>query len=52
MLDHHIMEEEQGIFAELGKHFTDQQRDAMGADFLLRKEMLLPDDGTHSKKAA
>ena len=33
MLDDHIKEEERGIFEELGEHFTDEQRDAMGADF-------------------
>ena len=52
MLDHHIKEEEHGIFEELGEHFTDEQRDAMGADFVARKQKLLPTDGTRSKKAA
>ena len=52
MLDHHIKEEEQGIFTDLGEHFSDEQRDAMGADFVLRKGMPLPTDGTRSKKAA
>lgn len=52
LLDHHMMEEERGIFEELGEHFTDEQRDAMGADFVARKRKLLPTDGTESKKAA
>jgi len=52
LLDHHIKEEERGIFEELGKHFADEQRDAMGADFVARKQKLLLVDGTRSKKAA
>jgi len=52
MLDHHIKEEEHGIFEELGEHFTDVQREAMGADFVARKLKLLPKDGTQIKKAA
>jgi len=52
LLDHHIKEEERGIFEELGKHFSDEQRDAMGADFVARKQKLLLVDGTRSKKAA
>src|SRR5512144_839036 len=45
MLEHHIKEEERGIFEELGEHFTDKQRDAMGADFIARKEKLLRAQG-------
>jgi hemerythrin-like domain-containing protein len=52
MLEHHIKEEERGIFEELGEHFTDEQRDAMGVDFVARKQKLLPIDGTRLKKAA
>ena len=52
LLDHHIKEEENGIFADLGEHFTDEERDSMGADFDLRKQRLLQTDGTRSKKAA
>ena len=52
MLDHHIDEEERGIFAELGEHFTDEQRDAMGSDFVARKQKLLSPDGGQIKKAA
>jgi len=51
-LDHHIKEEEHGIFAVLGEHFSDEQRDAMGADFVVRKQKLLAADGTRSRKAA
>jgi hemerythrin superfamily protein len=51
-LDHHIKEEERGIFGELGEHFTDEQRDAMGADFVARKEKLLLADRSQIKKAA
>ena len=52
MLDHHIKEEEREIFEELGEHFTDEQRDAMGADFLARKEKLLRAGGSQIKRAA
>src|SRR6185436_18942657 len=31
MLEHHIKEEERGIFEELGEHFSEDQRIAMGA---------------------
>jgi hypothetical protein len=51
MLDHHIKEEEHGIFEELGEHFTDEQRDAMGTDFIARKENLLPKDAIKVRKA-
>ncbi len=51
LLDHHIKEEERGIFEELGEHFTDEQRDAMGADFVARKEKLLADDRPDKKAA-
>ena len=40
-LDHHIKEEEREIFEELGEHFSDDQRAAMGADFVARKEKVL-----------
>ena len=52
MLDHHIKEEERAIFAELGEHFTDEQREAMGADFLTRKLKLLPAHRRQIKIAA
>ncbi len=52
MLDHHIKEEERGIFEELGEHFTDEQRDAMGSDFVARKEKLLPLGRSQVEKAA
>src|SRR5512144_1262765 len=42
MLDHHIKEEERDIFEELGEHFTDEEREAMGTDFVKRKDKLLP----------
>lgn len=50
-LDHHIKVEEHGIFEKLSEHFTDEQRDAMGADFVSRKRKLLPTDGPQVKKA-
>lgn len=50
LLDHHIKEEERAIFEELGEHFTDEQRDAMGSDFVARKLKLLPADGSQSRK--
>jgi len=52
MLDHHIKEEERGIFEELGEHFTDEEREAMGADFVARKEKLLRANGGRIKRAA
>jgi hemerythrin superfamily protein len=52
MLDHHIKEEEHGIFEELGEHFTEEQREAMGADFVARKEKLLSADRRPIKKVA
>ena len=52
MLDHHIEEEERGIFVELGEHFTDEQRDAMGSDFVARKQKLLSPDSSQITKAA
>jgi hemerythrin superfamily protein len=41
MLEHHIAEEEHEVYEELGEHFSGEQRDAIGADFLARKEELL-----------
>ncbi len=52
MLDHHIKEEEHGIFAELGEHFSAEERDAMGADFIARKQKLLIAYGARIEKAA
>ena len=37
MLEHHIKEEERGVFEELGEHFSDDQRAAMGAQFATKK---------------
>ena len=37
MLEHHIKEEEREMFEELGEHFSDEQRAAMGADFEAKK---------------
>jgi len=52
MIEHHLKEEERGIFEELGDHFTDEQRDAMGADFLARKEKILAAEGGDIDRAA
>jgi hemerythrin superfamily protein len=52
MLDHHIKEEERGIFEELGEHFTDEEREAMGTDFVKRKDKLLPANRSRAKRAA
>ena len=52
MLDHHIKEEEHGIFAELAEHFSAEQREAMGADFVARKRKLLTAHGVRFEKAA
>ena len=37
MLEHHIKEEERELFEELGEHFSDERRVAMGADFEAKK---------------
>jgi hemerythrin superfamily protein len=52
LLDHHIKEEEREIFEELGEHFSDEQRDVMGADFDARKVKLLPASRSQSRRAA
>ena len=52
LLDHHIKEEEREIFAELGEHFSDEQREAMGADFTSRKLKLFPAYRRQNKVAA
>jgi hemerythrin superfamily protein len=41
LLEHHIEEEQDQVFEELGEHFTDAQRDAMGEQFARRKEAVL-----------
>ena len=40
-LEHHIKEEEGNLFHELGEHFSDEERDAMGVQFTRGKEKLL-----------
>jgi hemerythrin superfamily protein len=52
MLDHHIKEEERGIFEELGEHFTDEQLEAMGSEFTARKLKLLPTQRSQIRRAA
>ena len=39
-LEHHIAEEESKMFEELGEHFSDEEREAMGADFIRGKARL------------
>lgn len=34
LLEHHIKEEESELFEELGEHFSDDEREAMGARFI------------------
>ena len=41
LLEHHIKEEEGELFEELGEHFSDKERDAMGVRFAKHKEELL-----------
>lgn len=41
MLDHHIDEEEDQVFGELGEHFSDDQRERLAGDFAARKQALL-----------
>ena len=40
-LEHHIDEEESKIFEELGEHFSDEKREAMGEEFIRGKARLL-----------
>lgn len=39
-LEHHIKEEEGSAFEELGKHFTDEERQTMATQFLQGKERI------------
>ncbi len=41
LLEHHIKEEEDDVFSELGKHFSDEQRKAMASVFLAGRNELL-----------
>lgn len=40
-LEHHIKEEEHLLFEELGEHFSDDEREAMGGQFVRGKAKLL-----------
>jgi hemerythrin superfamily protein len=40
-LEHHIKEEESRLFEELGEHFSDEHREAMGVEFTQGKIRLL-----------
>jgi hypothetical protein len=40
-LEHHIKEDESKVFEELGEHFSDEQREAMGVEFTQGKLKLL-----------
>ncbi|MEP6942515.1 MAG: hemerythrin domain-containing protein [Betaproteobacteria bacterium] len=40
-LEHHIKEEEGKMFEELGEHFSEEEREAMGLRFIAGKEKLL-----------
>jgi hemerythrin superfamily protein len=40
-LEHHIKAEEGNLFHELGEHFSDEQREAMGVQFVRGKDKLL-----------
>ncbi len=44
-LEHHIAEEESKMFEELGEHFTDKEREVMGAEFIRGKARLLKQKG-------
>ena len=39
-LEHHIKEEENALFEELGEHFSDAEREMMAAQFLQGKARL------------
>ena len=51
-LEHHIKEEEGGIFEELGEHFSDEQLDVMGSDFATLRLKLLPVHRSQIRRAA
>ena len=40
-LEHHIKEEEHELFEELGEHFSDEEREAMGGRFIRGRAKLL-----------
>jgi hemerythrin superfamily protein len=52
LLEHHIDEEEKEIFDELGKHFSDERREAMATAFLDDKQSILEPARNRRRKAA
>jgi len=50
MLEHHIDEEQKGVFEELGEHFSDEQREQMAHDFETRKAALLGHHRSRSQR--
>lgn len=51
-LEHHVAEEESKMFEELGEHFSDEEREAMGADFIRGKARLLNEKKASRQPAA
>lgn len=51
-LDHHIKEEERGVFEELGEHFTSEEREAMAIQFVQGKESITTGSVPRARKRA
>lgn len=51
-LEHHIKEEEDEIFGELGKNFSDTRREAMADAFLEDKRVILGSRARSARKSA
>lgn len=56
-LEHHIKEEENTVFEEVGEHFSEAQRATMGEVFLRQRELVMrkeeaKEEGGKSKRAA
>jgi hemerythrin-like domain-containing protein len=49
-LEHHIREEEGELFHELGEHFSDEEREAMGVQFMRGKDKLLKQKSQNGRK--
>ena len=50
-LEHHIAEEESKMFEELGEHFSDEEREAMGANFIRGKARLFKEKASRQPAA-
>lgn len=51
-LEHHIKEEESGMFEEVGEHFSEAQRVEMGERFLRKREAVMRNELATVQRAA